>query len=55
MIRDSLLPFLPQLTYNELPRCGHRPWFERHARDEFFRVLRGWLALQCETGSPRPR
>jgi pimeloyl-ACP methyl ester carboxylesterase len=43
MIRDSLLPFLPQLAYHELSRCGHRPWFERYARDEFFSVLREWL------------
>ena len=44
MIRDSLAPYLPQLAYHELPRCGHYPWRERHARDAFIQLLRGWLA-----------
>lgn len=44
MIRDSLLPYLPQLEYVELPHCGHTPWRERVARDEFFAMLRSWLA-----------
>ena len=43
MIRDSLLPMLPQLEYIEYDRCGHYPWIERHARDRFFRDLRYWL------------
>ncbi len=43
MIRDSLLPYLPQLEYRELARCGHCPWNERYARDEFFVVVREWL------------
>lgn len=44
MTRDSLLPFLPQLEYRELARCGHNPWLETHARDEFFAVLTDWLS-----------
>ncbi len=47
LIRHSLEPFLPQLEYVELARCGHRPWFERHARDRFFTVLRSWLSDSC--------
>ncbi len=43
MIRDSLRPHLPQLEYRELARCGHYPWLERHAREEFFTVVREWL------------
>lgn len=43
MIRASLLPHLPQLEYHELARCGHSPWLERHAREEFFSVLTRWL------------
>jgi pimeloyl-ACP methyl ester carboxylesterase len=43
MIRDSLLPHIPHLEYVELKRCGHDPWRERYGREEFFRVLRGWL------------
>ena len=42
-IRDSLLPCLPQLEYRELARCGHAPWTERLAGEEFFAELRGWL------------
>jgi len=46
MIRDSLLPWLPQLEYRELPRCGHYPWRERGARANFFGLLRAWLGRQ---------
>lgn len=44
MTRDSLLPFLPQLEYRELARCGHSPWLETQARDEFFAALTDWLS-----------
>ena len=44
MIRDSLLPYIPQLEYVEFVRCGHEPWRERHAREPFFGALRGFLA-----------
>lgn len=43
MIRDSLLPHLPQLAYQEWERCGHYPWLEREAREDFFRLLCRWL------------
>ncbi|MFZ0888974.1 MAG: alpha/beta hydrolase, partial [Candidatus Binataceae bacterium] len=43
LIRASLQPFLAHLEYRELERCGHYPWLERHARDEFFSILRDWL------------
>ena len=49
MFRDSLLPVLPQLEYAELERCGHYPWRERYAREEFWRVLRAWLAANLTT------
>jgi pimeloyl-ACP methyl ester carboxylesterase len=44
MIRASLEPYIPQLEYREWDRCGHYPWLERATRDEFFSVLRNWLA-----------
>jgi pimeloyl-ACP methyl ester carboxylesterase len=44
MIRAGLKPHLPQLEYRELERCGHFPWLERWAHEEFFAVLHGWLA-----------
>lgn len=46
LIRDSLLPFLPQLEYCEFRRCGHYPWRERAARTEFLALLAAWLRRQ---------
>jgi hypothetical protein len=34
---------MPQLEYREWARCGHYPWIERAARDDFFACLRSWL------------
>ncbi len=47
MIRAGLAPYLPQLEYRELDRCGHYPWLEKDARDEFYSVLREWLGRQA--------
>jgi len=44
--RDLLRTHIPQLEYHELPRCGHSPWRERFARDEFFRIMSQWLGSQ---------
>jgi pimeloyl-ACP methyl ester carboxylesterase len=44
MIRASLAPHIPQLEYREWQRCGHYPWLEKSTRDEFFSVVRIWLA-----------
>lgn len=49
MIRASLLPHIPHLEYHELANCGHSPWLERHAREEFFSVLIRWLERQAVT------
>jgi pimeloyl-ACP methyl ester carboxylesterase len=43
LIRASLAPVLPQLDYRELAACGHYPWRERAARDEFLQLVRAWL------------
>ena len=43
MIRDTLLPHVPQLEYLGIPQCGHEPWRERHGREPFFATLRAWL------------
>ncbi len=48
MIRASLTPFIPQLEYREWERCGHSPWIERAVRDEFFAVLRDWIASHVD-------
>jgi pimeloyl-ACP methyl ester carboxylesterase len=41
--RDTLRHHIPQLEYRALARCGHTPWLERHARDDFLALLRDWL------------
>jgi pimeloyl-ACP methyl ester carboxylesterase len=43
MIRDSLLPYIPDLEYVALANCGHSTWLERQARDAFFLTLSTWL------------
>lgn len=47
VIRDSLLRHIPQLEYREFERCGHSPWIERFARDEFFSVMCEWLSREA--------
>ena len=39
LIHESLARFIPDVAYRELPRCGHKPWIEREARDGFFELL----------------
>lgn len=39
----TLRPFLPQLEYVGLPRCGHTPWRERDAAAAFERALVAFL------------
>jgi pimeloyl-ACP methyl ester carboxylesterase len=41
--RDFLRSYIPHLEYLELPRCGHEPWRELHAREAFGVALRDWL------------
>jgi pimeloyl-ACP methyl ester carboxylesterase len=48
-IRDTLIRHIPHLQYIELPRCGHHPWRERHAREPFLNALREWIT-QNSTG-----
>ena len=50
MVRASLEPHIPHLEYREWERCGHEPWREKAVRDEFFAVLREWLARQFTEG-----
>jgi pimeloyl-ACP methyl ester carboxylesterase len=38
-VRDPLTTVLADFRFVLLERCGHRPWAERYAADEFFRVL----------------
>lgn len=47
MTRATLAAHISHLEYVELERCGHYPWLERYARDEFFRVLLEWLGRRA--------
>lgn len=51
MIRDSLLPYLPQLEYHEIPGCGHDPWREPSHREGFFRAIEDWLGSRFGYGT----
>lgn len=42
-VRLPLSSVLPNFNFIELKKCGHRPWIERRARDEFFRILKEQL------------
>ena len=43
MIYKSLKPFISQLQYFELDKCGHIPWQEKQAKDEFAKTVRSVL------------
>jgi pimeloyl-ACP methyl ester carboxylesterase len=42
----DLRPYIPHLEYRELEKCGHSPWLERQARDEFYECLTAWIAAR---------
>ena len=42
--RDLLRQYVLGLEYVELDRCGHEPWRERHAAEQFVTALVAWLA-----------
>ena len=52
LIRAGLEACLPQLDYRELERCGHWPWLEKFASQEFFSLIRAWLDRRA-TGDVR--
>ncbi|MFC1532035.1 alpha/beta fold hydrolase [Thermodesulfobacteriota bacterium] len=43
MIRDNLTQYIHHLEYYEFEKCGHAPAIEKHAKNEFFKVMRDWL------------
>jgi pimeloyl-ACP methyl ester carboxylesterase len=47
-VRDTLRPFLPQLEYVGIARCGHLPWLEQYGREPCLRALRTWLRAAAE-------
>lgn len=40
---EPLAAILPDFRFILLDRCGHEPWIERQARDEFYRILQAEL------------
>ncbi len=44
MIFDSLQTYIPHIEYVGFEQCGHRPWQERHAREQFLEALTDWLS-----------
>jgi len=42
-VRIPLSSVVRNFNFIELKKCGHKPWLERHARDEFFRILKAQL------------
>jgi pimeloyl-ACP methyl ester carboxylesterase len=43
-VRVPLSAILRNFNFIELKKCGHKPWIERHARDEFFQILKAQLS-----------
>lgn len=39
MIRASLAPFIPHISYREFCKCGHVPWLELYAKNKFLAAL----------------
>jgi len=50
MIRDCLRVYLPQMEYHAWPACGHYPWLEKAAREDFYHTLINWLLRQPAAG-----
>ena len=42
-VRDPLASKLKNFRFVLLERCGHNPWIEKFAREEFFRTIEGEL------------
>ncbi len=45
-VRQPLSQVIPDFQFILLPRCGHKPWIERHARAPFFALLKKHLSAQ---------
>lgn len=45
MIEKTLRNHIPQLEYAGWEKCGHYPWLEKAARDNFYRKLMDWISV----------
>jgi pimeloyl-ACP methyl ester carboxylesterase len=43
-IRPFLESCIDEIRFYILPKCGHYPWVERHAREPFFKILKNEVA-----------
>lgn len=39
-IRDSLGKIISNFKFYELKKCGHTPWGEKYAKNEFYDILK---------------
>jgi pimeloyl-ACP methyl ester carboxylesterase len=39
-IKDPLSKILKDFRFILLPKCGHRPWTERYAKDKFYEIIK---------------
>jgi pimeloyl-ACP methyl ester carboxylesterase len=46
-VREPLSRTLRDFRFVLLRNCGHKPWIERAARDEFYEILRKQLLLKA--------
>lgn len=46
MIYDSLKPYIKNMEYIELDKCGHYPWKEKYAKSKFFSLMIDWMKNQ---------
>ena len=48
-VRKPLSAILKDFRFILLENCGHKPWIERQAKDEFYRVLKEELRVDTKT------
>ncbi len=44
-VKVPIESMIPNSTFHLLSNCGHRPWTEKHAREEFFQILNLELSI----------
>lgn len=45
LAKETLSPAMGGFKLHLLKKCGHYPWLERYARDDFFKILREELGI----------
>ena len=54
LIHTGLAAHMPHLEYREWEQCGHYPWLEKAARDDFYSTLQSWLRRNMTSGKSTP-